>query len=39
MVRGGGGTGFVAANPEYDLPPYLEQIRDGALDPRTRGWS
>jgi len=31
-VRGAGGTGFVAANPEYDLPPYLAQIRDGALD-------
>ena len=31
-VRGGGGTGFVAANPEYDLPAYLGQIRDGALD-------
>jgi lysophospholipase L1-like esterase len=31
-VRGGGGTGFVAANPEYDLPPYLGQIHDGALD-------
>ena len=33
-VRGGGGTGFVSANPEYDLPPYLGQIRDGALDLR-----
>ena len=31
-VRGAGGTGFVAANPEYDLPPYLAQIQDGALD-------
>ena len=31
-VRGAGGTGFVAANPDYDLPPYLEQIQDGALD-------
>ena len=31
-VRGAGGTGFVAANPEYDRPPYLGQIRDGALD-------
>ena len=28
-VRGAGGTGFVAANPEYDLPPYLGQIRHG----------
>ena len=34
-VRGGGGTGFVAANPEYDLPAYLGQIRDGALDLRN----
>ena len=34
-VRGAGGTGFVAANPEYDIPPYLEQIRDGALDVRN----
>jgi lysophospholipase L1-like esterase len=33
-VRGAGGTGFVAANPDYDLPPYLAQIRDGALDVR-----
>ena len=33
-VRGAGGTGFVAANPEYDLPPYLGQIRDGELDVR-----
>jgi lysophospholipase L1-like esterase len=31
-VRGAGGTGFVAANPEYDLPPYLAQIQGGALD-------
>ena len=34
-VRGAGGTGFVAANPDYDLPPYLEQIQDGALDLRN----
>lgn len=34
-VRGAGGTGFVAANPEYDIPPYLAQIRDGALDVRN----
>jgi lysophospholipase L1-like esterase len=34
VVRGAGGTGFVAANPEYGLPPYLGQIRDGALDVR-----
>ena len=35
IVRGAGGTGFVAANPEYDIPPYLAQIRDGALDLRN----
>jgi hypothetical protein len=34
-VRGAGGTGFVAANPEYDLPAYLGQIRGGALDLRS----
>jgi lysophospholipase L1-like esterase len=34
-VRGAGGTGFVAANPEYDIPPYLAQIHDGALDLRN----
>ena len=34
-VRGAGGTGFVAANPDYDLPPYLAQIHDGALDLRN----
>jgi hypothetical protein len=32
VVRGAGGTGFVAANPDYGLPPYLGQIHDGALD-------
>ena len=31
-VRGGGGTGFVQANPEFDLPPYLQQLRGGALN-------
>jgi hypothetical protein len=31
-VRGAGGTGFVAANPDYDLPAYLPQIHHGALD-------
>jgi acyl-CoA thioesterase-1 len=35
VVRGAGGTGFVAANPDYDLPPYLAQIHDGALDVRS----
>ena len=34
-VRGAGGTGFVAANPEYDIPPYLAQIHEGALDVRN----
>jgi len=34
VVRGAGGTGFVAANPDYGLPPYLAQIHDGALDVR-----
>jgi lysophospholipase L1-like esterase len=33
-VRGGGGTGFVQANPDYNLPPYLQQIRAGALKAR-----
>jgi lysophospholipase L1-like esterase len=32
VVRGAGGTGFVSANPDYGLPPYLGQIHDGALD-------
>ena len=35
VVRGAGGTGFVAANPEYDAPAYLAQIHDGALDARN----
>ncbi len=35
VVRGGGGTGFVMANPEYNLPAYLGQIRDGALDTKN----
>jgi lysophospholipase L1-like esterase len=34
-VRGGGGTGFVQANYDYDLPPYLQQIRAGALKARN----
>ena len=34
VVRGGGGTGFASANPEYGLPDYLGQIADGALDVR-----
>jgi len=31
LVRGGGGTGFVQANWDYGLPPYLGQIDQGAL--------
>ena len=34
VVRGAGGTGFVTANPDYGLLPYLAQIHDGALDVR-----
>ncbi len=36
-VRGAGGTGFVAANPEYGIPPYLAQVDAGALDVRNPG--
>ena len=32
VVRGGGGTGFVVANDDYGIPPYLQQIQAGALD-------
>jgi acyl-CoA thioesterase-1 len=32
VITGAGGTGFVAANPDYDVPPYLAQIRAGAFD-------
>jgi acyl-CoA thioesterase I len=32
LVRGAGGTGFVQANHGYDIPPYLQQIKAGALD-------
>jgi acyl-CoA thioesterase-1 len=38
VIRGGGGTGFVAANPEFDLPDYLGQIADGAFDVGARRW-
>jgi acyl-CoA thioesterase I len=34
VVRGAGGTGFVAGNTDYGIKPYLAQIRDGALDAR-----
>jgi lysophospholipase L1-like esterase len=33
-ITGAGGTGFVAANPDYGIPPYLKQIHDGAFDIR-----
>lgn len=38
VVRGGGGTGFVTANPDYDLPSFLGQIRQGALDVGPVDW-
>jgi lysophospholipase L1-like esterase len=38
QIRGGGGTGFVAGNPDYGLPAYLGQIRDGALDVGPVDW-
>lgn len=38
QVRGGGGTGFVAGNPDYDIPSFLGQIRDGALDVGPVDW-
>ena len=31
-VRGAGGTGFAQANYDYDIPPYIQQIRAGALE-------
>ena len=37
-INGGGGTGFVQANPEYDLPNFLGQIEDGAFDVGRRSW-
>jgi lysophospholipase L1-like esterase len=37
-IRGGGGTGFVAANPDYGLPSFLGQIRQGALDVGPIDW-
>jgi len=37
-IRGGGGTGFVAGNPDYDIPNFLGQIRDGALDVGPVDW-
>jgi lysophospholipase L1-like esterase len=38
QIRGGGGTGFVSGNPDYDIPPYLGQIRNGALDVGAVDW-
>jgi acyl-CoA thioesterase I len=32
IVRGFGGTGFVATNPDYGGPDYLTQIAQGSLD-------
>lgn len=37
-INGGGGTGFVQANPAYDLPNFLGQIADGAFDVGRRSW-
>ncbi len=37
-INGGGGTGFVTANPEYGLGNYLEQIEAGAFDVGPRWW-
>ena len=38
VIHGGGGTGFVQANPEYDLPNFLGQIDNGAFDVGRRSW-
>ena len=38
QIRGGGGTGFVAGNPDYDIPNYLGQIKQGALDVGRIDW-
>ena len=37
-IAGGGGTGFVQANPEYDVPNFLGQIDNGAFDVGRRAW-
>jgi lysophospholipase L1-like esterase len=37
-IRGGGGTGFVSGNPDYGIPAFLGQIRDGALDVGPVDW-
>jgi lysophospholipase L1-like esterase len=38
QIRGGGGTGFVSGNPDYGIPAFLEQIRNGALDVGPVDW-
>jgi lysophospholipase L1-like esterase len=38
QIRGGGGTGFVAGNPDYDIPSFLGQIQQGALDVGPVDW-
>ena len=38
QIRGGGGTGFVAGNPDYGIPSFIGQIRDGALDVGPVDW-
>jgi lysophospholipase L1-like esterase len=38
QIRGGGGTGFVAGNPDYGIPSFLGQIRQGALDVGPVDW-
>jgi len=37
-INGGGGTGFVQTNHEYDLGNYLDQIAQGAFDVGRRRW-
>ncbi|WP_460711955.1 SGNH/GDSL hydrolase family protein [Nocardioides dilutus] len=37
-VNGGGGTGFVQTNYDYDLGNYLDQIAAGAFDVGRRRW-
>jgi len=37
-INGGGGTGFVQTNYEYDLGNYLDQIDQGAFDVGPRRW-
>jgi lysophospholipase L1-like esterase len=38
QIRGGGGTGFVSGNPDYDIPSFLGQIQQGALDVGPVDW-